>query len=78
MKEIKEDLSDIPEEHQELFRKVRDAIFTLIDERKLKWMSDTIEFKEGVEVGLEIAALYGDEINEIYKKSTTYSDSSDS
>lgn len=78
MKEIEEDLSGIPQEHHQLFRDVRDKIMELIEERKLKWLSETIEFREGVEVGLEIAAFYGDKISEIYKKSNSDNDSSDS
>lgn len=78
MKEIEEDLKGIPEEHHKLFKDVRDTIMSLIDERKIRWLSETIEFKEGIEVGLEIAALYGDKINEIYKKSNSDIDSTDS
>jgi hypothetical protein len=74
MKELEEDFSGIPEEHLELFKDVRRTIQHLIDERKLKWLSNSIEFKEGVEIGLEIAALYGDKINAIYTNHNTDSD----
>lgn len=78
MNEITDDLSDIPEEHHDLFKGIRDTIQSLIDERKLKWLADTTEFSEGVQVGLEIAALYGDKLHELYEKSTADSDISDS
>jgi len=78
MNEIKDDLSDIPEEHHELFKDVRDTIANLIEDRKLNWLSNTIEFKEGIDIGLEIAALYGDKINEVYKKYNISTDANDS
>ena len=78
MNEIEDDLTGIPEEHHQLFRDVKNTISKLIDERQLKWMSETKEFKEGMEIGLEIAALYGDKINELYETSTTRSDADNS
>ena len=46
--------------------KVEDTINELLTERKLKWMSTTMEFREGLLVGLELAGMYGDEIHKLY------------
>lgn len=42
----------------------------LIKERKLKWMEDTDEFKQGLLIGLEIAGIYGDAIHKMYNSSS--------
>lgn len=54
-----------------LQKEVIDAIECILIERKLKWMSNTEEFTSGLLVGLEIAGLFGDRINEVYTASTT-------
>lgn len=52
-------------------KKVEESISNLIDERKLRYIADTNEFIEGMLIGLEIAALHGDKMHEIYKNSRT-------
>jgi hypothetical protein len=50
-----------------LLTKVESTVNGLITKRKLKWMSDTSEFREGLLIGLELAGIYGKQISEIYK-----------
>ena len=50
-----------------------DVSFTineLLDERKLRWCADTVEFTEGLLIGLELAGIYGKKIQKIYPTST--------
>ena len=50
-----------------LLSQVEATVNGLITKRKLKWMSNTLEFKEGLLVGLELAGIHGKQISEIYK-----------
>lgn len=45
---------------------VEATINSLLDEKKLRWISNTEEFVEGLLVGLELAGIYGDEIHKLY------------
>jgi hypothetical protein len=54
-------------EEDVLLGQVEATVNGLIVKRKLRWMSDTEEFKEGLLVGLELAGIYGKQISEIYK-----------
>lgn len=49
---------------------VEKSIAKLLDERKLRYCSDSLEFVEGLKIGLEIAGLYGDGIKDLYSKSS--------
>jgi hypothetical protein len=60
-------LTDIPEEYRELFKNIANSIKQMINERKLHYISNTSEFSDGVTIGIEIGAMYGDELHEIYK-----------
>jgi hypothetical protein len=48
---------------------VEASIDGLITDRKVKYIADTLEFVEGLKIGLEIAGLYGDDIKALYSKS---------
>lgn len=54
------------EEIHILQQNVINTINDLLDKRKLHWMEKTPEFCEGLKVGLEVAGIYGDKINEIF------------
>lgn len=62
------------EQHAILVGNVEASVKSLLEERKLKYISDTFEFVEGLKIGLEIAGLYGDDIKELYTKRTDTSD----
>ena len=49
-----------------LMSNVESTINSLLDERKLRWMSATEEFREGLLIGLELAGIYGDKIHKLY------------
>ena len=49
-----------------LHANVEMSITKLIEDRRLKWLADTLEFKEGILIGLEIAGIYGDAICKMY------------
>ena len=48
---------------------VEASIASLIEERKVKYISNSLEFVEGLKIGLEIAGLYGNEIKTLYTNS---------
>ena len=48
---------------------VESSVEALIEDRKLRYCADSVEFVEGLKVGLEIAGLYGNDIKELYSKS---------
>ena len=45
---------------------VEATVNSLLDERKLRWLSNTEEFKQGLLIGLELAGIYGDAIYKLY------------
>ena len=45
---------------------VEATVNSLLDERKLRWLSETEEFKEGLLIGLELAGIYGEDIHKLY------------
>jgi hypothetical protein len=49
---------------------VEKAIEDILDKRKIKYISDTPEFVEGLLVGLEIAGIFGGDINEVYNNNS--------
>ena len=48
---------------------VESSVEALIEDRKLRYCADSLEFVEGLKIGLEIAGLYGNDIKELYSKS---------
>jgi hypothetical protein len=54
-----------------LLNQVEATVNGLITKRKLRWLSDTLEFKEGLLIGLELAGIYGKQFSEIYKAEGT-------
>jgi hypothetical protein len=45
---------------------IEKTIETLLTDKKLKYISNTMEFVNGLMIGLEIAGIYGDEIHKLY------------
>ena len=58
-----------------LIGNVESSIRSLIKERKVKYIEDSLDFIEGLMIGMEIAGLYGDDIKELYTESKSDSDS---
>lgn len=59
------------EERAILLANIESSIESILTEKKLKYISDTMEFVEGLLVGMEVAKLYGDKIHELYMEKNT-------
>lgn len=51
-----------------LLNNIEKTIENILDKKKIKYISDSMEFVEGLLVGLEIAGIYGNSIHELYSK----------
>lgn len=47
---------------------IEKTIEDILEKKKIKYISDTMEFVQGLLVGLEIAGIYGESIHELYTK----------
>ena len=53
-------------DNEPLLEQIEATVNGLITKRQLKWMSNTVEFREGMLIGLELAGIYGRQISEMY------------
>jgi hypothetical protein len=49
-----------------LTNNITNSIKDILENKKISYMSDTPEFVEGLLVGLEIAGIYGNDIQKVY------------